>query len=757
MSQLSFNKNEFIKVINKFDIISFDVFDTLLLRPFARPTDLFWYMENVLKSKGFARARILAERELRERLYNNEEVLLKDIHAKMQKYLETCIQEMDFEEKLLFPNEEMLEIFNIALKKGKKVIIISDTYLPEYFLAKMLDKNGFRGYSKLYVSSTWGKVKWTGSLYHVVLNDLNVSPKIIMHIGDNLEADYNLAKSLGINATYYPKVLDSYMNVIKSNVLCDDIEADDHMYSFLLMNIANRSRYKYKEYWQKFGYEIAGPVCYAYTKFIAKIINEHTDISGIAFVARDGYLIKKTYDKLFINNKIKSRYVYASRSLNLLYRLDYDTSYAYSLPQMKTILKHYNLQLKNKINVENLSHNEANDLIQSNLKIIKQYADKGYEEYKNYLKYLELGTGTVLLIDTITDKFSAQKLISNSIPNKVIGVYWLIYQSAINNSNKNLFISFQKEHYDIIKTWNLMEFILTAPEPPVKIMKNGKPKFFNANSFENKRISIFSEMEKGIDEFVDNISKTPFINMEFDNRTITRWINNFLTNPNSDDRKAFESVFFSSKPDHSDIISLNPFMDMNYKDEILNEKVISMSLKQRIKSFIKRIFKKSYRRVVERFILEFERNFMSSIRYEFEESRRMLNDRLDVIQDKLDILKIEMKQNELNSQQDLNLKVTELKKLNNEKLSELMISINTELNELMASTNIELNELIASTNTELSELNASINKKLSEIEVSIKSESNDVKKVIKNNNSRLYGHIEATDNKLVNIINRLES
>lgn len=36
-----------IKQIRKHDIISFDIFDTLLLRPFKKPQDLFLYIEQM--------------------------------------------------------------------------------------------------------------------------------------------------------------------------------------------------------------------------------------------------------------------------------------------------------------------------------------------------------------------------------------------------------------------------------------------------------------------------------------------------------------------------------------------------------------------------------------------------------------------------------------------------------------------------------------------------------------------------------------
>lgn len=41
--------------ILKYDVISFDVFDTLLLRPFIRPTDLFLYIETKYDIKVFVK------------------------------------------------------------------------------------------------------------------------------------------------------------------------------------------------------------------------------------------------------------------------------------------------------------------------------------------------------------------------------------------------------------------------------------------------------------------------------------------------------------------------------------------------------------------------------------------------------------------------------------------------------------------------------------------------------------------------------
>lgn len=45
--------NEAKSEVLKYDVISFDIFDTLLLRPFIKPTDLFWYIETNIILKVF--------------------------------------------------------------------------------------------------------------------------------------------------------------------------------------------------------------------------------------------------------------------------------------------------------------------------------------------------------------------------------------------------------------------------------------------------------------------------------------------------------------------------------------------------------------------------------------------------------------------------------------------------------------------------------------------------------------------------------
>ena len=69
--------------LSAYDIVSFDVFDTLLFRPFSSPEDLFYIVGQKLAYLDFRRLRIEAEQRVREncmREKGHREITLSDIY-----------------------------------------------------------------------------------------------------------------------------------------------------------------------------------------------------------------------------------------------------------------------------------------------------------------------------------------------------------------------------------------------------------------------------------------------------------------------------------------------------------------------------------------------------------------------------------------------------------------------------------------------------------------------------------------------------
>lgn len=157
-----------INQIEKYDIVSFDIFDTLLKRNVKKPTDVFEYIEKKNNKTGFCEQRIAAEKRARTKK-NGVEVTLSDIYAEMP--YDFSSEELEAEGELLIANDWILPVYKHALK-SKRVIITSDMYLPEEFICQILEREGLGGYEKLYLSSSVGKTKYSGELFELIIGEL---------------------------------------------------------------------------------------------------------------------------------------------------------------------------------------------------------------------------------------------------------------------------------------------------------------------------------------------------------------------------------------------------------------------------------------------------------------------------------------------------------------------------------------------------------------------------------------------------------
>lgn len=184
-------------LIERYSVISFDVFDTLIERKVKIPSDIFEITGRKVLGKDFSELfrqdRIQAEIVARSQSKNGE-VIIDDIYSILEsKYQEkTKIlkeQEILEEIELCVPKKEIVPIFYEVLNRGKRVYIISDMYLPKPVIEKMLEKCGVSGEEKLYVSNEYGANKISGKLFETVIHENKLDKKKMLHIGDSLKAD----------------------------------------------------------------------------------------------------------------------------------------------------------------------------------------------------------------------------------------------------------------------------------------------------------------------------------------------------------------------------------------------------------------------------------------------------------------------------------------------------------------------------------------------------------------------------------------
>ena len=180
----------YVSKLEGYDIISFDVFDTLIFRPFGHPTELFYLVGERLGILNFHELRINAEKTVRERSVlekGHSEVTLTQIWEELESQLgidakEGMATEIETEMNLCYANPFMLEVWRELIRRKKRLIVTSDMYLPEEVIAKILEKNGFTGAERLYVSCEYGKNKAGGGLYDLIPNEYRLKKEYIASV-----------------------------------------------------------------------------------------------------------------------------------------------------------------------------------------------------------------------------------------------------------------------------------------------------------------------------------------------------------------------------------------------------------------------------------------------------------------------------------------------------------------------------------------------------------------------------------------------
>lgn len=300
------------KKIDDNEIVTFDIFDTLLMRRVLEPRDVFFLVERELRENGnnipFAEWRIESEKILR---LDCKEPSLDEIYEYMSKKNAISLSDIDkikamellWEEKVLCPRVQVLDALKYATDKGKEVYLISDMYLPSCVLDTILKKNGISGYKKIFVSNEWGITKHDGGLYKVFLNSVKENKKII-HVGDNWFSDGEMARRFGISTFVVMSAKEmletSAIAKIKKNVT----NLDDKIFLGEVINVLFNSPFALSLGKGKIKFDnLATMACSCFVGVAMGVISWIIDkVKGknaiVLFSSRDCYFLYQMYQKL---------------------------------------------------------------------------------------------------------------------------------------------------------------------------------------------------------------------------------------------------------------------------------------------------------------------------------------------------------------------------------------------------------------------------------------------------------------------------
>lgn len=300
-STLSFREppEELAEKLSRFDAVSFDIFDTLIYRPFALPVDLFHIVGAETGLLNFAELRRFCERRSRDRRFSENgtyEVTFDDIYRYMEEYAGSSFaaakdKELAAEMSLCFANPYMKRVWELLSEKNVRRVVTSDMYLGREFLETLLRKNGFDGFERVFVSNEHAVSKHRGGLYEFVKSYLQTDS--VAHVGDDPMSDIEMAKKYGITPFYRPNpntVGSAYRSADMSRMV-------GSAYAGLVNARLHSGSEVYSVLWE-YGYVYGGIFALGYCRYIRGIA-ERTGAEKILFLARDGDLLKRVYDGLY--------------------------------------------------------------------------------------------------------------------------------------------------------------------------------------------------------------------------------------------------------------------------------------------------------------------------------------------------------------------------------------------------------------------------------------------------------------------------
>lgn len=302
------------KKIDAADVISFDIFDTLLLRPVYQPRDMFYFLEKDNRVIDFRKKRVRAEEWARNHTdKENGEINIFDIYHCLEEWCgidaeKSAIEEIEVEKKYCFAHPFVKKMYQYALDNHKTVIATSDMYIPKEYMKEILADNDYDNFNAIFVSCDYEKSKYNGELYELVKKKFG--EKKILHIGDNRYSDILVAKKYGLSTIHIQNVNragEKYRRFqhqsFSQSVYCGLV--DSFLYSGIIENVEKCSNPFFM-----YGFLCGGPLVFGLCNWIDKLAMERK-CDKILFLARDGFIVSEIYKNYF--NHVDSEYVLASR------------------------------------------------------------------------------------------------------------------------------------------------------------------------------------------------------------------------------------------------------------------------------------------------------------------------------------------------------------------------------------------------------------------------------------------------------------
>lgn len=504
------SKEQLLHRIEEHEVVSVDLFDTLLMRRTLFPTDVYEIVGLRLEQRdivieNFEQKRLEAEKELGK---STNPTLLEIYSYLLGKYpvpggtAEDLAQlELETDRNLTVPRMELCQFLQEVRERGKEVYIVSDTFYTRSHLADLLENCGVTWYTDI-LSSCEYRTSKTQKLFEVLREKIPF--KTCLHIGDSLDADVQGAERSGFTACQLYSGLHlfektGYLGLWEQlHSLSSRIQAG--MFVAQLFN----SPFQFEEAGRKIhvdqaheiGYLFFAPVICGFVIWLYGRIKS-CGLKNVWFSARDGYLIQKLYNQL--GYKGTCIYFLTSRVAAIRAGIENEADIRY-VEEMR-FSGSLQEQLRERFGIAAEEDHGRDRLMDYKEEILEQ-AKIDRECYQAYLQSLPMAEGDIAFFDFVA-RGTVQMYVSRITERNLRGFYFLRQDEEYMHTSRLDIEGFYKKGEDsgIAGNYYILEAVLTSLEPSVRSFTKDGTALYGKETRSAEELACIQLVQDGIIDY----------------------------------------------------------------------------------------------------------------------------------------------------------------------------------------------------------------------------------------------------------------
>ena len=528
--------------VAKHDVVSFDLFETLVTRFASRPDDILELAALRTSGNSCSSDEMLAARKSAEFSCRNQfgafkfglEAVYQTIPDLSERITAALHQnELRVEQALSVPRQAVLHILRKCRASGKQVCIVTDTHLPRDTIEAIIHSCALGDVPALYMSCEQGLSKaHNGELFELVKQEY---PGLkILHIGDNAESDERNARAQGLSSFRISSPAELLgQSRLKTLLVLAKTTQDGLLIGMLSRKLFDDpfssldpdGRVAIREL-KTFGYIVFGPLLLTYVSWLVSKLREKP-AEKLLFFAREGYFLSRLFNEIReaygLNDLPVGEYFATSRRMASVASLRTKTDALTLLrdkfsgsPEQLLRLR-FGLEKNNPDSDGLITNSDARavSLVEAS---IDQILDNASDERNSYLRYIdELGIrpDTRVAVADLGIKGSIQYALERMLGRSFDGYYVTGFFGAENpygmrENTSALFVQSRAHgQHDAIYLYHLLcESVLVAPEG---MYGRAKPEGGFVNAAQKKNQEFFeakAQIHSGIREFISDWQRT---------------------------------------------------------------------------------------------------------------------------------------------------------------------------------------------------------------------------------------------------------